>query len=156
VDAHGLPAPAARAARWAVPIAEAIVPLLVLLGRPRAAGAWSLVLLAGFSLELIRIRRGGRVPCGCFGARRTVPASTALLRNGALAAAAVLVVALGEPSSALRGPGAPGAGDAVPFVLAAGSVVAAAAVAWRAIAWLAPRPVGAEGDASGTGRWGSA
>jgi hypothetical protein len=116
------------------------------------------VLLVGFSLELMRIRHaaGGRVPCGCVGARRTVAASTALLRNGALAAAAVLVVALGEPSSALRWPGAPGAGDAVPFVLAAGSVVTALAVAWRAIAWLAPRPVGAEGHASATGGWGSA
>jgi hypothetical protein len=147
VDAHGLPAPAARAARWGVPIAEAIVPLLVLLGRPRTAGAWSLVLVVGFSLELVRIRRGGRVPCGCFGARRTVAASTALLRNGALAAAAVLVVALGEASSALRWPGSPGAGEVVPFVLTAGSALAATAVVWRAVAWLSPRPARANGGA---------
>ncbi len=68
--AYGLPSSVERAAGWAVPLGEAFVPLLVVVGMPRAAAAISAVLLAGFSFALIGVRRGGTtsVPCGCFGA----------------------------------------------------------------------------------------
>jgi hypothetical protein len=131
----------ARGARWGVPVAEAIVALLVMLGRPRAAATWALVLLAGFTVELVRIRRaaGGRVPCGCFGSRATIPVRTALLRNAGLAALAVGVVVLADPDGASVGLAAPGTADAIPLVLAAGSSVAGVLLGWRAIAWLSPQ-----------------
>jgi hypothetical protein len=140
LGAHGLPAPVARGARWGVPVAEAIVALLVVLGRPRAAATWALVLLAGFTVELVRIRpaAGGRVPCGCLGSRATIRVRTALLRNAALAALAVGVVVLADPDGAIVGLAAPGAADAMPLVLAAGSAGAGVLLVWRAIVWLSP------------------
>ncbi len=67
-----------------------------LLVAPAAAGAVALALLAFFSTFLAsRLRRGVRVPCGCFGASARHPLSAAdLVRNGLLALAAA--VALGE------------------------------------------------------------
>jgi hypothetical protein len=140
-----------------VPVAVAIVPLLVALGRPRAAGAWALVLLAAFTAELLRIRRaaGGRVPCGCFGSRATVRTSAALLRNAALGTVALVVVTLGAPGEAIVWPAAPEAADLLPFVLAAGSVAATGLLAWRAFAWLTSER-GPAGDAPAPAGWGRA
>jgi hypothetical protein len=158
LDAHALPSPLARVARWGVPVAESLVPALVLLGRPAAAAAWALALLAGFTAEVLRIRRGGgRVPCGCFGSRTSVGTSSALRRNAALAAVAVVVGAFGEPSSPIGWPGSPEGGDVVPFIVTLGAVLASALVAWRAGSWLAAgRARTADGSAGAGAGWGSA
>ncbi len=155
LDAHALPGPVRRVARWGVPTAEALVPALVVLGRPRAATLWALALAGAFTLELLRIRHraDGRVPCGCFGARSTVRISTAILRNAALAAVAVLMAIRGPEGDPLGWPGAPAAPDLVPFALVLGSIVAAGVLVWRAVAWLVPGLTSDDPRSSATTGW---
>ena len=79
------------------PVAARLVPLAELLlaaalaAAPAVGGAFSLVLLGGFSVVLGRaVRRGVGVPCNCFGAARTEPVSwTDVVRNALLAGLAV-------------------------------------------------------------------
>ncbi|MEO8424300.1 MAG: MauE/DoxX family redox-associated membrane protein [Actinomycetota bacterium] len=135
---YGLPPGLGRTAAWAVPAAEAFVPALVIAGLPRIAALWSVLLLAGFSLALVRARRrvGGRVPCGCLGGRDTVDVNAALARNLALILTAVFVVARASDAPVIVWPGVPRAGDMLPLTLAFGALVASALVAWRSSAWL--------------------
>jgi hypothetical protein len=158
LGAHALADPAAGIARWGVPVAEAFVPALVVLGRPRAAGVWATALVLGFTLEILRIRPGaaGRVPCGCFGSRSTVRTSTALLRNAALAAAGILVAIRGSSGEAIAWPARPVASDVVPLALALGSLAVTGLLVWRAAAWLAPSR-GRDGSTPpASARWGRA
>ena len=133
LDGHRLPPPLAAHARWAIPTVEALVPLLVVLGRERAAASAALVAIAIFSGALVRmsLRDGLRVPCGCFG-RTEVDVRVALVRNAALAglALAVGLTATPGPSWAL-----PSGGDVLPAVLVTAAFVVAAATAWRASVW---------------------
>jgi hypothetical protein len=109
-------------------------------GRPRAAAAWAALLLATFSLELLRIgrRADGPVPCGCFGAWASVRTSTALWRNAGLGGIAALVVALGTDASTLGWPGPPAPSELLPLALTLATLAAAGIVARRAMVWLAP------------------
>jgi hypothetical protein len=132
--AHRLPGRWGSLAAWAVPAVEASIPVLVIVGRPRAAGAVALASLAVFSVALVRLalRDGVRVDCGCFG-RAQVDVRVALGRNLALAIAAAAAWALAPADPGLP---VPGAGDLVPLLLLAGAVVAGAVTAWRATVWL--------------------
>lgn len=132
--AHDLPERWERIAARAVPAVEASVPILVIVGRPRAAAAVALGSLVVFSLALVRIARrdGVRVSCGCFG-REQVDVRIALVRNGALAIAAALAWWLAPADPGLP---VPDAGDLVPVLLVAGAVIAGALTAWRATVWL--------------------
>ena len=134
LNVHRLPERWASIASWAVPAVEASIPILLILGRPRAAGAVALASLAIFSAALVRLalRDGARVDCGCFG-RAKVDVRVALGRNLALAIAAIAVWALAPADPGLP---VPGAGDLVPLVLLVGAVVAGAVTAWRATVWL--------------------
>jgi hypothetical protein len=134
-----LPRAAERVSSWSVPLGEAFVPVLVVTGSVHAAGAWALLLLAVFSIELVRVRRlvGARVPCGCFGGREAIDVRTALVRNAGLGLLAMVVTVFGHDRPAIRWPGVPAAADLVPSMLALGAVLAAALTAWRASAWLA-------------------
>ena len=89
VAAHALPRAMERFAVVATPAVESLVPILALLGLPRAAGAVALASLVIFSVALVRLalRDGTRISCGCFG-RGSVDVRLALARNIALAAAA--------------------------------------------------------------------
>ena len=82
-----------RAAIWAVPVAEALVPILVIAARPREAAALAVVLLTVFSAAILRPGRSRRVACGCFGTRESVDVRWALLRNASLLVVAGLVFA---------------------------------------------------------------
>ncbi len=62
LDAHGLPRDVATTATFAVPAAEALVPLLAASGATRAAGVWALVLLVAFTAETLRAWRWLRSP----------------------------------------------------------------------------------------------
>jgi len=137
--AHRLPSAAQRIASWAVPLGEAFVPVLIMMGLPRAAGAWALMLLTMFSIELTRLRRlvGAVVPCGCFGGREAVDFRAALMRNVTLALLATVVVVFGHDQPMLRRPSVPTTSDLVPLALALGALLAAAVTAWRASSWLA-------------------
>jgi hypothetical protein len=134
---HALPADMEGLATWAVPAAELAVPVLAALGYRSASGVWAILLLTGFSAEVVRMRlRIGRtVPCGCFGGRREVGAAALLLRNALLGAAAL--VALGASSEPLvRWPGPPTGAETLPFLLATGGLVTALLATWRASIWL--------------------
>jgi hypothetical protein len=136
--AHELPRTIRRAASWGAPIAEALVPLLALLGAERAAAVWSLVLLVAFSIELVRVRAsmGTRVPCGCFGGRSSIASGTLWARNAFLAGLAVVVMAFGTDAPVLDWPGRPGPGEVLPMLLATVGLAVAGLTAWRANAWL--------------------
>ncbi len=137
--AHRLPGVVERIASWSVPVGEALVPVLVVLGYPRVGAAWALVLMGMFSIELVRVRGlvGVRVPCGCFGGRGTVDVRHALFRNAGLAGLAVFVLVLGVDRAASWWPEVPGRADLVPLLVAASAVSAAMLTAWRASSWLA-------------------
>ncbi len=138
LTAHRLPSTVGRVAIWVVPLMEIAVPVLVLAGYPRAAGAWSAALLSVFSLELVRVRRraGDRVPCGCFGGRETVGLQAALLRNAAMGALALFVSASATDGPAVAWPTSPSRGDVLPMLLSFGAVAAAGLATWQAFVWL--------------------
>ena len=118
VGAHGLPRPLEILAETLVPPAEAAVVALILLGRVGAGAAWALLLLAAFSLALLRARRlgDGRVPCGCFGGRARRSLSWLLARNAALASTAVLSL---TTEARVHLPAIPSADELLPASLAA-------------------------------------
>lgn len=137
--AHRLPRAVDRLASWVVPSGEALVPVLIVMGSPRAAGALALVLLAVFSIEMVRVRLlvGTRVPCGCFGGREAIDVREALVRNAVLGLLSAVVILFGRTRPAIRWPGAPGTADLMPLVLALVAALAAVLTAWRASSWLA-------------------
>ena len=139
LTAYGLPPALERTAAWAVPVAESIVPVLIVAGLPRAAAVWSGVLLVLFSGALVRARRrvGDRVPCGCLGGRGDIDVNAALARNVALLLVAVFVFGRASDSPLIAWPGSPGAADVLPLLLTLGALIASALVAWRASVWLA-------------------
>jgi hypothetical protein len=125
-------------ARWSVPAAEAVVPALALLGLRTGAAAWALVLLAGFSAEVVRVRVviGPSVPCGCFGGRDAIDVGAVLARNAGFAALAAVGLVEAQDAAVLRWPGVPGPSEIVPMVLASVGLVVAVSTAWQARVWL--------------------
>lgn len=132
-----LPAPAALAR--AVPAAELVLAVMLVLA-PSAGGIAALVLLAGFSLVLARaLRRGEQVACGCFGTAGTQPVGPAdLIRNGLLALLALAAVT------------APALGPSVPSLPALLAVTTAAMIGLVVLALVRVRlATGALLDTSG-------
>jgi methylamine utilization protein MauE len=122
-----------RPAAIAVPAAELTVPVLVTLGQPVAASIVALVLLAAFSLALLRARRlhGNRVACGCFGKTRARDYRVLLARNaavGALAAASLV----GPETSWRAGLHAPHGIELLPVILTLAGAFLVAGLAWEA------------------------
>ena len=78
----------------AVPLVELTVVSIFLFVSRSLGSALSLVLLSLFSAAIARVgtTRGGRVPCGCFGADRSRDFRWLLARNGVLAVAAAVVL----------------------------------------------------------------
>ena len=139
LTAYDLPPTLERTAAWAVPVAESIVPVLIVAGLPRAASVWASVLLVSFSAALVRVRRwvGGRVPCGCLGGRGDIDVNVALARNVALLMAAAFVFVRSPDSVLIAWPGSPGVADLLPLLLTLGALTASVLVVWRASVWLA-------------------
>jgi hypothetical protein len=137
LGAYGL-GPLERPAAVLVPILEAGVVGLVVAGLPRAAGLLSLLLLAAFSVAVIRARGrvGDRLPCGCFGrtARRDV--RLVLFRNVLLAGLAGLVAAAPGGVPGFRWPGST---EILPAALVASAALVAGAML-RELARMAERP----------------
>jgi hypothetical protein len=123
-----------RLAAWAVPAVESLVPALTLLGRERAAAAVAGGSVLVFSAALLRLaaRDGVTVACGCFG-RASIDVRLALGRSLALAATALVSWSLAVHDPILT---FPGAGDALPALLVAGTVAVAVITAWRSSVWL--------------------
>jgi hypothetical protein len=133
LDGHRLSSVLTAPVAWAVPVVEALVPLLVVVGRERAAAVVALVALTIFSGALVRVwvHDGLRVPCGCFG-RSVVDVRVALVRNAVLA---TIALAVGVTASPDPGVVLPSGGDVMPAALTAAALVVAAATAWRASVW---------------------
>jgi Methylamine utilisation protein MauE len=135
---YALPAAVRRTVGLGVPLAELGVPAAVLLGSPRAGARLALVLLAAFSLVILRTRvRGGsrEITCGCFGGATARDFRLLLGRNAVLAAAAV--ASAGAPASPmLHWPGSPGEGELLPFLLAVTGCAVALFTGWRTELWL--------------------
>lgn len=138
LDAHGLPPGAVSIAMVAVPAAEALVPLLAVVGWTRAAAAWALVLLVVFTAEAVRAWRriGSHVPCGCFGGRESLEPRALLARNGGLAIVATAAVMSSPATSGATWPGWPAAGEWPALALVVAGLVVAGWTAWAAIRWL--------------------
>jgi Methylamine utilisation protein MauE len=118
-----------------IPIAELAVPVLVAVGLPIAASTLALVLLAGFSLGLLRARRlhGNRVACGCFGRTRARDYRLLLARNAAIAL--VATVSLVAPATSW-GPGsihAPHGIEFLPTLLSLSGVILVAVLGREAL-----------------------
>jgi hypothetical protein len=86
----------------ALPAAEIVVALLLVVWWSPVPGVVALVLLGAFTVVLVRAQ-ARHVPCLCFGASRvaTPVGSASVVRNGVLGGLAVL--AIGGPSGALAG-----------------------------------------------------
>jgi hypothetical protein len=138
LDAHGLPRGVVTTATFAVPVAEALVPVLAASGATRAAGVWALVLLVAFTAEALRAWRrfGPQVPCGCFGGRAAIAPGALLVRNAALSALALVVALRPPPEAVLSWPGWPAPEEFLPMVLAIVGLAVAGCTAWAAIRWL--------------------
>jgi hypothetical protein len=90
--AYRLPAAIERVAGPGVPAVEIVLAAMPFLGLASSAGLVSLVVLGLFSGAIVagRIRVGRRLDCGCFGASSARDYRVLLVRNGALAVAAVV------------------------------------------------------------------
>jgi hypothetical protein len=138
LEAQRLPSPLVAVAISGVPLAELLVPAFVMLGLPRAAAWWAILLLVAFTATALRAarERGGTVPCGCFGGRDSVDVRVAAARNALLAGIAAFVAAIASDAPLLGHLTRPTAGDALPATLVAGGIAVAVATSWRAAAWL--------------------
>jgi hypothetical protein len=100
-------------------VAEAAVPVLALLGRIRESATLALILLIIFSGAVIHARRalGRRLPCGCFGKKKSRDYRALLLRNLALGLFAGAALP-GQPAQpVLEGIRWPHLGEALPAML---------------------------------------
>jgi uncharacterized membrane protein YphA (DoxX/SURF4 family) len=92
--AFGVPRRFARAAAVAVPVAELVLAVLLIVFWSSSWPAWiAVALLAAFTVLVVRaaVRH---VPCPCFGAGNEGPANAiSVVRNGVLLALAVLATA---------------------------------------------------------------
>lgn len=127
---YGLPASVRYVAGPLVPVIEIATAVTIVFISARAGAAAACVLLAAFSLAILRARsiNGDRLPCGCFGGSEDRHYRTMLWRNASLALLAALVLqARGEVNVTL--PSMPQGGEWV----AAGLVVVGGLLAvWMA------------------------
>lgn len=133
--AQRLPRPIEALAERLIPLSEATVVVLLLLGRVRAGAALALLLLTAFALALLRARRfeDGALPCGCFGGRSRRSLSWLLGRNAGLGILAVLTLWAGAP---VTPPPMPRAGELIPASLAVLGAALATRLLLRAVSLL--------------------
>ena len=122
---YGLAGPAHAITAVAVPIAEVGVAMLLVTQAREAGAALALALLAAFSGAILVAARakGSRLPCGCFGGAKERDYRWMLVRNGALALLAAVVL-LGRE---LRPSLFESSIEAVPLAL---SVLGALVISW--------------------------
>ena len=138
LEEHALPRGVESAATFAVPAAEAMVPLLVVAGWTRAAGVWALVLVAVFTAETVRAWRrfGTHVPCGCFGGREAVEPGPCCCATPPSRRSRSWSRLRPAPEPLIAWPGWPANGEFLPMVLVIAGLFLAGFTAWAAIKWL--------------------
>jgi hypothetical protein len=129
LSGYGIPAGVERVAAVIVPVVEAAVPVLVLVGIPRAAGILAAALLVAFSGAVLvaRVRRGDRLPCGCFGGARVRDYRAMLARNAVLACVALVAAAGASDGTVATRVVFPGREDFLPAAL---TVISLAVASW--------------------------
>lgn len=137
LGAHALPGWIERVAEPAIPVLELGIVLFVLAGRVREGAMLAMLLLAAFSLALLRARRSddGLVPCGCFGGRTGRSVRWLLTRNATLALISTMAFVFGEP---IPFPSSPRAAELVPVLMTAVGILLAAGVLSRAVSLANP------------------
>jgi hypothetical protein len=116
---YRLPAAVERIAGPSVPAVEIVLAAMPFVGLVSSAGLASLVVLGLFSAAIVagRIRVGRRLDCGCFGASSARDYRVLLVRNGALAVAAVVAWQKGVDDSLGGALGMPSGPDLLPAAL---------------------------------------
>jgi hypothetical protein len=134
LSAYGFPPSASRVIAPAVPLVELAAAVALTVVSVKLGAAVSLVLLSGFSLAVLRarVRRGNRVPCGCFGRTKARDYRIMLGRNAVLAALAAVILLSDETEGLLSGMKVPAAGEMFPAILAIVGIGVVAIVLWQA------------------------
>lgn len=116
---YELPTAIARPGLVAVPLGEAAVAILIVIGQETAGAILALVLLMVFTLVVTRFRatHSDAVPCGCFGGTRSRAASTVFLRNLALSLPVGVILSAESRPHLFEGVSAPRGGDVFPALL---------------------------------------
>jgi methylamine utilization protein MauE len=127
--AYGLARWMERTSLIGVPVAEVAIVGLVVLGMHRTVGIAALVMLAAFSVAILRARRrfGDEIACGCFGTSEPRDYRILLVRNAVLACGASIAAVGGVDAPRFSVPGLPTVGEALPAALAA---IGIAVTAW--------------------------
>lgn len=117
--AYDLPARTAAVGAAAVPSLELAAAALLLSGRTKIGAALTVSLLAAFSAAVLHVqqRRGGRLPCGCFGRATERDYRFMLFRNALLGALAAALLLAGGDVWFAAGVSAPSTGEALPAML---------------------------------------
>jgi hypothetical protein len=112
-----------------VPVLELAIAVMPVLGFSSTAGFVALSTLVAFSAAVVvgRLRAGRRLGCGCFGSSATLDYRLLLVRNLALAAAAIVAWRAGDDAAVVRSLGWPAGSDLVPVLLV---VVGLALATW--------------------------
>ena len=118
----------------ALPLAEGLIAVLLLVGSAELGGMISLFFLATFALAVFRAHsfQGDRLPCGCFGELKERDYRVMLARNAVLAALAALTVVGGSDEGVIFSVERPTTAEAVPGALVAAGVCLALWVARQA------------------------
>lgn len=125
---YRLPAPLELGARLLVPAVEVAVAVSLVTGAVRLGAASSLLLLAAFSIAILRAKalQGDKLPCGCFGKTKTRDYRFSLMRNAGLAVIAAALLFRGEDGSPLDGLATPSGSEGIAaFLVIAGSTLTA-------------------------------
>lgn len=138
LSGYELPSVVSAASAVGVPVAEATVVALVVVGQAKAAAAATVGLTALFSLAIVRAkaRLGDRIPCGCFGGHKTRDFRQLLARNTVLVLVAAVVLIGPRVSTRVA---APRPGEALPVVLVVLGIVAVVALGLGAVAAMRER-----------------
>lgn len=117
---YGVPKALVSAVATTVPLAEATVAFLLVVGPSRVALAATLALVSAFSLAVLKARNvtGDRLPCGCFGRTEARDFRLMLGRNALLAATAGALLLTGAKGD-LASTEAPSPAEVLPALLVA-------------------------------------
>jgi uncharacterized membrane protein YphA (DoxX/SURF4 family) len=137
LEGFGLAGPARRAALVGVPVAELVVAVLLVVGLREVGAALALALLAAFSGAILVAARakGARLPCGCFGGAKERDYRWMLVRNGALAVLAAVVLLGREIRPSLFDSSI----EAVPLALSVAGALVISWTVWQVISSLRGR-----------------
>ena len=127
----------AGAAAVAVPAVELGVAVLLLTAFREIGAALTLALLGGFSFAILVAarKRGSRLPCGCFGSAKERDYRWMLVRNGALAVLAAVVLFGRQARPVMLRSSV----DALPLLLSVAGAVAICWTIWQVVSSLRGR-----------------